>query len=717
MAVRALEDVQGPPAPRLMSTSAVAVDAAGRRMSVWIDDTRPSEPAPNPDVFFRYNNGTGAPIIGVASPNNEWETDPQAVFMKDGAALACWTANKGDKSLNNLNNILAAQDIACSAWNGTAWSAPVKIIDDGEADGVVSLTYDPTLDKSLAVWVHNAAPDKAAMNRTAWKLMYGIYDPAANQGAGGFTPAQDVTGTNTGKADQMPAVATDGSGNAYLVWARDDDGVFYTEMDKVTNGTNLDAKNLDSHIMWSKLGETGWTAPAALATGGEATRLSPSLAPAPGGSFLAVWEEKAPGKMRSIKYAVLSGGAWGTPGNVAESSQFMEDPKAVVDAAGKATVIWRGYAAGGKGALFSATGNMAAQITWSEPQQITHDDTIQWQPTAVVGADNKVITSWNAYNAATGAVQSGNGLTGGVNVAAPNPGTAALTNTYSAQTVDADGDQAYESLNVSVGVNIVTAGNYKVLADLYSGANVIAQAELIRNDLATGAQTFVLVFPGGVISNRGLNGPYSLKNVVIMDLKDSAVQTAYAAAPSFSTQAYQASTFIPGPLTMDKTTYQGTATRATITVKDAPANKGATAKDQVIVQAVSTKNSQGFVLTLEETGVDTGVFTGTIGFSTRANDPTNKNILVADHDMLTVIYSDTGGYRWTENAVWRQTSAGLGDLNSDGAIDLADAILAMRLMAGMPTDADINPLGMIDDKGKITIKEVIYILQKAAVIR
>jgi len=389
----------------------------------------------------------------------------------------------------------------------------------------------------------------------------------------------------------------------------------------------------------------------------------------------------------------------------------------VVDAAGKATVIWRGYAAGGKGALFSATGNMAAQITWSEPQQITHDDTIQWQPTAVVGADNKVITSWNAYNAATGAVQSGNGLTGGVNVAAPNPGTAALTNTYSAQTVDADGDQAYESLNVSVGVNIVTAGNYKVLADLYSGANFIAQAELIRNDLATGAQTFVLVFPGGVISNRGLNGPYSLKNVVIMDLKDSAVQTAYAAAPSFSTQAYQASTFIPGPLTMDKTTYQGTATRATITVKDAPANKGATAKDQVIVQAASTKNSQGFVLTLEETGVDTGVFTGTIGFSTRANDPTNKNILVADHDMLTVIYSDTGGYRWTENAVWRQTSAGLGDLNSDGAIDLADAILAMRLMAGMPTDADINPLGMIDDKGKITIKEVIYILQKAAGIR
>jgi hypothetical protein len=145
-----------------------------------------------------------------------------------------------------------------------------------------------------------------------------------------------------------------------LVWGRDDDGVFHPELDKVTKGTNVDAKNLDSHILWSKLGETGWTEPVALATGGEATRVSPSLAPAPGGSFLAVWSEKDPskeeGKKRSIRYAVYSGSAWSSPGVVVEGSQFLEDPKAVVDAAGKATVLWRGYAAGGKSALFSSTG-------------------------------------------------------------------------------------------------------------------------------------------------------------------------------------------------------------------------------------------------------------------------------------------------------------------------------------------------------------------------
>jgi hypothetical protein len=643
-------------------------------------------------------------------------------------ALACWTANKGDKSLTLLNDILAAQDIACAVWNGTAWGAPVKVIDDDEGDGIVSLAYDPTLNRAIAVWVHNADTGKNALNRQAWKLLYTIYDPAANGGAGGFTPAQEIPGTASGSSDQMPAVATDGLGNALLVWARDDDGVFFTENEKgadgkpkVIKGTTIASEvNLDSRILWSKLTSEGWSSPAVLATGGEATRLSPSLSPAPGGSFLAVWSEKDPSKEESkkriIKYSVYSGGSWSSPGNVVESGQFMENPKAVVDAAGKATVIWRGYAKGGKGALFASTSPSVSSPVWSEPEQITHDDAVQWQPTAVLDQNNKVVTSWSGYNMATGQAQSGTGMTGGVNVTDPNPGSASLTDTYSAQALDANSDQVYESLQVSVGVNVVAAGSFKVQADLYAGDKLVAQAGLTRVDLTTGGQTFVLVFPGGLISNRGLDGPYRLKNVVVMDLRDSAVQTAYAKSPPFATQAYQASRFIAGPLTLDQESYRGILARATITVQDASANKSASAKDQILVQASSTKNAKGFAVILEETGVDTGIFTGSLGFSTKANDLTNRNILVADHDLLYVVYDDIQGYKWTETAVWR-AGAGVGDLNSDGRIDLADAVLAMQLMAGMKIDAEINPLGMIDDKGRITLKEVIYIFQQLAGLR
>jgi hypothetical protein len=723
-AFRPLGALSAPSAPRLISTSSLAADGTGKRMSVWIGDTQPNESSANPDVFFRYFNGSAwgeaAPIIGANSPNSEWETDPAVVFMGEQSgqktALSCWTANKGDKSLAHLNDILASQDIACAVWNGAAWSAPVKIIEDAQADGVVSLAYDPTLNNAVAVWVHNADAGKNALNRTAWQLMYSVYDPTSNQGAGAFAPAQIVSGTNTNKSDQMPVAAADGGGNVVLVWARDDDGKFYTELDKVVNGTNVDAENLDSHIMWAKLGVEGWSAPTALATGGKATRLYPSLAPSPGGSFLAVWTEKEPGKKRSIKYAVYSGGGWGQPGAVVESEQFMEDPKAVVDVAGKATVIWRGYAKGGKGALFASTSPSVSSPVWSEPEQITHDDAVQWQPTAVLDQNNKVVTAWSGYNMATGQAQSGTGMSGGVNVADPNPGSASLTNTYSAQAIDANSDQVYESLQVSVGVNVVAAGSFKVQADLYAGDKLVAQAALTRVDLTTGAQTFVLVFPGGLISNRGLDGPYSLKNVVVMDIRDSAVQTAYAKAPTFTTAAYPASSFIPGPLTLNQKNYQGTLVRATITVRDAQANLSASAKDQLLVKVSSTRNAKGFAVILEETGVDTGVFAGTIGFSTKANDPTNRNILVADHDLLYVVYNDARSYKWTGTAVWL-AGAGVGDLNSDGRIDLADAILAVQFMAGMKIDAEINPLGMMDDKGRITIKEVIYILQKIAGLR
>jgi hypothetical protein len=715
-AFRPLGPLSSPPAPRLVSTSALAVDGEGRRMSVWVDDTRPEDPTPNPDVFFRYFNGTTwsaqAPIIGANSPNAEWETDPAVVFMNNGAALSCWTANKGEKTLSNLNAILAAQDITCAVWNGTVWGEPVKVISDAEADGVVSLAYDAGNNKAIAVWVHNADAQKNALNRTAWQLMYAVYDAQT----GNWTPAQIIPDTNTGKSDQMPAVATDGAGNVILVWARDDDGQFYTELATVTDGTNVDAKNLDSRIMWSKLGESGWSMPVALATGGEATRWSPSLAPAPGGSFLAVWAEKEPGKKRSIKYAVFSGGGWGQPGNVVESEQFMEDPKAVVDTTGKATVIWRGYAAGGKTALFASTGQMPSPV-WSEPQQITHDDTVQWQPTVVVGAGNKVVTAWSGYDMATGQAQSGAGFTGGVNVADATPGSATLTNVYEAAAIDANNDQLYETLQVSVGVNVIVPGNYEVRADLYAGDKFIAQARLTRNGLTAGNQGFVLVFPGGWISNRALDGPYTLKNVVVMDLNASAVQAAFAAAPFTTPQAYKAPQFVPGPLRLDKQVYTGTLDQALITLTDPLLNMDANSVQTVAVQVASARDGKGFGLTLTETGVNTGVFQGSLGFSLLASNPSLRQILVADHDVVQVVYDDARqNYRWLETASWR--IGGAGDINGDGRIDLADAVIALQIWSGLlPAGGTIVKEADIDGNNRIGAEEAVYILQKLAGLR
>jgi hypothetical protein len=137
----------------------------------------------------------------------------------------------------------------------------------------------------------------------------------------------------------------------------------------------------------------------------------------------------------------------------------------------------------------------------------------------------------------------------------------------------------------------------------------------------------------------------------------------------------------------------------------------------VIVQASRTKNGKGFSVILEETGVDTGVFSGSVGFSTLANDLIQRNILVADHDQLTVVYTDARGYPWTQSALWRLAEAGIGDLNTDDRIDLTDAVIAIQFMTGTSPNVQVNPLGMMDDKGRISIREVIYILQKTAGLR
>jgi Ca2+-binding EF-hand superfamily protein len=58
-----------------------------------------------------------------------------------------------------------------------------------------------------------------------------------------------------------------------------------------------------------------------------------------------------------------------------------------------------------------------------------------------------------------------------------------------------------------------------------------------------------------------------------------------------------------------------------------------------------------------------------------------------------------------------------GDVDSDGAVDLADAILALQTIVRMSPAQAVNKGADVDGDGKIGLAEVIYILQKAAAIR
>jgi hypothetical protein len=62
------------------------------------------------------------------------------------------------------------------------------------------------------------------------------------------------------------------------------------------------------------------------------------------------------------------------------------------------------------------------------------------------------------------------------------------------------------------------------------------------------------------------------------------------------------------------------------------------------------------------------------------------------------------------------TSLKKGDINTDGNVDLADAVLALQVCAGM-SPQNVNKQHAIDGGGKVGLKEVIYVLQKVAGLR
>ena len=529
--------------PDIISTSCLAINASGRQMLVWIADTDSKEGSPNPDVYYRYYNGaswsSSALIIGAASPDELWEMDPVVVFLSGGDALAAWTSNDGSHDLDNLNDIFAAQDIVYSVWyaSSASWTAPKHVTDDAEADGIVSLSYDAENDKVIAAWVHDRNSDRDISTRTEWEIYYSVW----NRTADNWTESQALTGDG---ADFMPAIASDTSGNTFALWVKDEDGEFFHELDCVSEGSNVDYTNLDCEIRYSRWEGSSWTVPAAITESNNETESTPAVDFASNGDAVAVWVGKQ-GTRDKLYYSIYraSGDSWSSPALINESDYFIEEPKVVVNSEDLATVTWRGYD-GYDGDLFSSTIDLTAS-SWSAPKQITHDDKVDWYITAAIGSNDEVMVSWTKNDFASKEDQSGPDLSDNVNFAQTDLSSAYLTGVYSDNGTDTDGDGLYDYLTVTVEAYIKTPGNYGITAELYNNSVRIAEARDSATGLSIGTYTFTLNFLGAYISERGVNGSYSLKNVVLLDENKSPVQTDFASAP-YTTPPYTADQFAKG---------------------------------------------------------------------------------------------------------------------------------------------------------------------------
>ena len=88
---------------------------------------------------------------------------------------------------------------------------------------------------------------------------------------------------------------------------------------------------------------------------------------------------------------------------------------------------------------------------------------------------------------------------------------------------------------------------------------------------------------------------------------------------------------------------------------------------------------------------------------------------------LEVIGKDAyGNWQDTANATvsnWEINIVLTGDINDDGNIDLADAVLALQVACRIPVSQSIYQAADVNDDGKIGVEEAIYIIEKISGIR
>lgn len=98
------------------------------------------------------------------------------------------------------------------------------------------------------------------------------------------------------------------------------------------------------------------------------------------------------------------------------------------------------------------------------------------------------------------------------------------------------------SLVVGVGVKANVAGDYRVIGSLYAGADAIAFASKATH-LEAGDGSIPLLFFGKILHDRGIDGPYQLRYVMLFQHAPPEEIPGETIDPAYTTKPYKASSF------------------------------------------------------------------------------------------------------------------------------------------------------------------------------
>ena len=295
------------------------------------------------------------------------------VFLAPDRGLALWTQNTlprdaaSDPGLD-FDDVLSAQELYWSIWDGATWSAAARLTNNARPDGRAALAADPATGRALAAWVH----DEDGLRTTTgdWE----IYAAAWN-GTGWTAPAAI---SPSPAAELQVELAFDHSGRAWAVWASDADG-------NVANETTASDRRA-VYAVWDGARWSQPVAPAEWPTG----VLYPAVAFDSVDNPLVIFTARGrrpSGELGGLGddflYAAYRrGGSWQVASIGAQTPA--ERPRVVVDNGDRAVVLYRGF---GSPESDSFTGEVAVAVAdltrptlaWGPPSFLTHDERTDWQ--------------------------------------------------------------------------------------------------------------------------------------------------------------------------------------------------------------------------------------------------------------------------------------------------------------------------------------------------
>ncbi|MFQ6059561.1 MAG: choice-of-anchor X domain-containing protein, partial [Anaerolineae bacterium] len=110
-----------------------------------------------------------------------------------------------------------------------------------------------------------------------------------------------------------------------------------------------------------------------------------------------------------------------------------------------------------------------------------------------------------------------------------SPETARLTGSYTDHPQDTDGDGVYDRLIVDVGVDVVAPGEFALAVVLTDTRGREVTRGVLPTALPAGDQKVAVPLEGALIRESGLDGPYTVSQVILLDISGAAVKLDEAA--------------------------------------------------------------------------------------------------------------------------------------------------------------------------------------------